>query len=213
MSPLRQERRDVIIVVADVCIKAAVDGLLDRPRDLGIRPIRHSTEVHIQRDPGCYRHGPDHLADRRPLFDHGLVMFDHQGCGREKLKRERIEQDVERRLKQSGWDARAVAAVCIAPELESWVWSASPEVATALGWSSYDELRQALAAQGLWASGKPKPKDPKAAMDWALRTRKIVRNAGIYHQLARTVTLDGCTDAAFLRFKEILRTWFPERAM
>lgn len=77
-----------------------------------------------------------------------------------------MESDVEGRLSAAGWDNRA-AAVVISPELESWVWSDSPQVDLALAWTGQDmPLRDWLRKQGLLEAGAIKPTEPKRALSW-----------------------------------------------
>lgn len=66
--------------------------------------------------------------------------------------------------------------VVIDPELEIWVWSASPHVEDVLGWKgSTPPLRSWLCNQGLWGDDRPKPQDPKRAMEGALYEKRIPR--------------------------------------
>ncbi len=120
-----------------------------------------------------------------------------------------LEREVEARLLSSGWADRA-AAVCLDPELECWVWSDSPEVTVALGWASRQpDLRSWLAARGLWEAGTLKPADPKKAVVEALYEVRKPRSSAVYRQLAERVSLQRCSDPAFLRLCQVLRTWFP----
>lgn len=100
-------------------------------------------------------------------------------------------------------------AVVIDPELEVWVFSDSPYVARALGWqASMVDLRAALTAQNLWHEEHARPRDPKTAVEWALRQAKKPRSSSIYRELARRVSLERCEDRSFLRLKGLLGGWF-----
>lgn len=48
---------DLVCVAADKQIRAALSGLLERPRALGIRPITTEILLHPEHDPGCF-HSP-----------------------------------------------------------------------------------------------------------------------------------------------------------
>jgi hypothetical protein len=87
--------------------------------------------------------------------------------------------------------------VVIDPELEIWVWSASPHVEDVLGWrGSTPPLRSWLRNQGLWGDDRPKPQDPKRAMEGALYEKRIPRSSSLYRQLAEKVGLTTCRDAS-----------------
>lgn len=202
---------DLIILVPDKNMEAAVGGILDRSRSLGLGQLRHRILVHPARDPGCLGQGHEFLRSFARSHRYGLILFDRVGCGREHESREDLESEVETRLRDSGWDDRA-RAIVIDPELEGWVWSDSPHLTAALGWKGdLSELRRWLNEHRHWSQGRRKPDDPKAAMEEILRLNKRPRSSSIYGELARKVSLQRCQDAAFLKLKAALATWFPAR--
>jgi hypothetical protein len=95
--------------------------------------------------------------------------------------------------------------VVLDPELEIWVWVDSPNVAKALGLSE-SELQEILVRHQRDANLKPK--DPKAAMEKALRKSRLPRSSAIYANLASTVTLKNCKDKSFNDFRSALVNWF-----
>lgn len=198
---------DLVCLLADKCIEAAIVEVLRRPEALGIRAIQFEAIVHPRRDPGCFLEAGDLLAGYTARAEHALVVLDLDWTAPTK-----IGADLERQLEESlqkvgsaGW-ARAVV---IDPELEAWVFSDSPHVATALGWpESVGTLRAALEAQGLWKGGQSKPHDPKAAVDWALRRARVPRSSSMYRELAKRVSLRNCEDRSFKRLTDLLRGWF-----
>ncbi len=202
--------KDLVVLVSDKNMRFALLSLLKRPQSLEIRPIRYDIPSnYLQNDPGCLNKSHEFLRSQQRLYKHGLVIFDHDGCGKEKFSREAIEQSVEQRLQQSGWEGKA-AAIVIDPELENWVWSASPHVADALGWQNRnDELRNWLEEEGYKFSEHHKPNNPKEAVEAALEKAYYPRSSHIYAQIADTVSLQNCTDPAFLKLKTTLKTWFP----
>jgi hypothetical protein len=50
---MKDKVKDLIVLVADADMEAAVRGLLSRPSALGIRPISFDVKRHVQRDAGC----------------------------------------------------------------------------------------------------------------------------------------------------------------
>jgi hypothetical protein len=200
---------DLVVLTADKNMAAAVNGLLSRPQSLGISQVTWKSYVHTERDPGCLLRGHDFLRPMSRRCAHCLLVFDRQGCGHEDKSREAIEQIVEKRLARSGWPGRS-AAVVLDPELEMWVWSDSPQVDVCMGWESRRPgLREWLRDRGVWPEDSPKPADPKAAVEAALREVRKPRSSAIYQRLAGAVGFERCCDPAFLKFRDDLRSWFP----
>lgn len=198
---------DLAVLIADKNIEGALRGLLSRPRSLGLREISCDFYVHPERDPGCRLRGHDFLRSFAHRYEHALVVFDREGSGRT-VERAALEREVEARLFSSGWGDRA-AAVVIDPELEIWVWTDSPHVATALGWQSPEmSLTEWLKQKGWLPEGETKPTQPKAAVEEALRLARRPRSSSIYNQLAQRVSTSGCVDPAFLKLRQTLSRWF-----
>ncbi len=203
--------RDLVVLAADKDMQYTLKGLLSKPARLGIRPVDYEILVHTNHDPGCLLEGHNVLRIYHSLYRHGMILLDREGCGRESVSRTELEFETEERLRQSGWDDRG-AAVVLDPELEIWVWSKSPEVDRALGWSGANpDLRSALNQEGLLTENAAKPMDPKAAMKFALRKARISASPSIYHEIAQNVSFRRCEDPSFLKFKEKLQSWFPAR--
>ena len=202
---------DLVVLVADGNMYSAMQGLLSRPESLGIRSVRFNIFVHVERDPGCFLRGHDFLRPMANRYAHGLLLFDRMGSGQEVQEKEALERTVNDRLANTGWGDRA-AAIVLDPELEVWVWSDSPEVDRCLGWKGQPhDLRGWLGNQGLWPHGSSKPGNPKRAVELALRQMNKPRSSSIYIQLAKSVSLQKCTDPAFNSFKEIMKKWFEKR--
>ncbi len=201
---------DLVVLVADKNMEDSMRGILERPQSLGIPKIDFVIYTHPKRDPGCFVDGHKYLLREVNKFQHALVMFDHDGCGREKKSREMLEEELERRLSKSGWNDRA-AAIVIDPELEAWLWSDSPEVDSALGWQGKSpSLRAWLKEKGFFKGNTPKPSAPKNAVEEALKKVFKPRSASIYYQVAKSVSLKRCEDPAFLKLKEKLIRWFKK---
>lgn len=204
------QQRDLVVLVADKQMEFSVRGLLERRRALRIQPISFEIFAHPAKDPGCRRKSHDFLRPFHRQYRFALVMFDREGCGSEGQTREELEAEIEQRLAQSGWENRA-ASVVLDPELEIWVWSDSPEVDRALDWSGRQpNLRSWLKTEGFVTEEGAKPEQPKEAMQRALKIARRPRSASIYRDLASKISVDRCTDAAFIKFKETLQRWFGE---
>lgn len=203
--------RDLICLVADKNMQAAMKGILSRHQALGIRPISFETIVHPRRDSGCYAQPSELLLGYRGDSEHAIVIMDLQFAGAPFTAAE-AEEEVEKKLKESSLAGWARAAV-IEPELEVWLFAESPHLEAALGWAGREpSLRSALDSNGLWPRARFKPADPKRAVEWALRKVAKPRSSSIYRDVADRISLARCSDRSFLRLKEILRGWFPAGA-
>ncbi|HYN20863.1 MAG TPA: hypothetical protein VE078_07885, partial [Thermoanaerobaculia bacterium] len=170
--------------------------------------ITYDVYVHPERDPGCLLRGHDFLRPFNLRYSHALVVFDRDGCGQEAKARADLELQVEGLLSRAGWDDRA-AAVVIDPELEVWVWNASPHVENALGWDAgTTALKEWLKQKGWLPEGDLKPTHPKKAVEEALRVARKPRSSSLFHQLAQRVSTDRCVDPAFLKLRSVLSRWF-----
>lgn len=202
-------RKDLICLVADRDMEQFVKATLARHRALGIREVTSDIRIHPERDPACLRRGHDFLRPFVNRYAHALVALDREGCGREGSSREELEIEIERYLRNNGWQDRA-AALVLDPELEIWVWSKSPHVDAVLGWSRRRPgLRTWLEQEGFLASCNVKPERPKEAMERALRLAGKARSSDLYRGIAEKVSLSSCVDPTFLKLKETLRRWFP----
>lgn len=200
--------KDLICLVADKNMEAVMDALLRRHEALGIRPIQFEVVVHPRRDPGVFHEGVAFLRPLQPKFAHGLLLLDAAWDGAPSNLQRRMDDALET-VRPRSW----AKAVIVDPELEVWVWSDSPQVERALGWSGrVPGLRGWLEQNGLWQAGNPKPLDPKQAMERALWEARKPRSSAIYRSLAHTVSLDRCRDRAFLRLRSILKNWFGKAA-
>ncbi len=202
--------KDLVVLTADKNWMAALKGLFTRPQALGIRPIETETIRHPRKDSGCANEGVAFLSNFSEQYHFGLLIFDYEGCGKEKTNSPRELQDaLDEQLARSSWGTRA-RTIVLSPELEAWVWSDSPHVDDVAGWRNRQpDLRRYLTERGLLQDGEVKPSRPKEAFEAALREARKRRSSSLYQQIAEKVSLDRCQDTSFLELKNILRNWFP----
>ena len=203
--------KDLYVLAADVDMCAAMEALLGkRQPSLGIDRVTFTIGRHLQRDPGCRLRAAKWL--QAFIHDHAyaLVLFDRHGSGQDDLGRRQIQQAVESDLNGAGWEGRCKAIV-IDPELEAWMWTASPHTARLLGWESEgnDGLRAWLHGQDCWPDGATKPPDPKSALHMAMRRKSLRPTARVFESMARRVGLRRCQDPAFVELRQTLQAWFP----
>ena len=202
--------KDLVIIVADKNLEHALNGLLSRPEALGIRAIEADIYRHPQHDPGCAVHGVEFISNFANQYRHGLLMFDHEGSGKETTTTPKaLQESLNESFAISAWGEQA-RAIVLAPELEVWIWGDSPHVDEVTGWRNREPgLRQWLVGQGYLQEGEAKPSRPKEAFEAALREAQKPRSASLYLQIAERVSLRRCTDSAFIELKSILNDWFP----
>lgn len=209
MRAAEQERKDLIVLVADGHQEQTVATLLTRRQpSLGIRQISIDIDSdirpHPNRDPGVFHGAGSFLADLAGLYQHALVLIDAEWGV---LSAEEIEEKIQDDLNRNGWKGRS-AVVVIDPELEIWVWSASPHVPSLFG-TDWETIKNLGYQTGHWQEGETKPSRPKELLVEVLRRTKTKYSAALYRQLAEKVSLRGCQDDSFRRFREILQGWFP----
>ncbi|MEW6072957.1 MAG: hypothetical protein AB1726_10260 [Planctomycetota bacterium] len=200
--------KDLIALVADKNMEFALRALLSRAASLEIRPVTADVYVHPERDAGCLLRAHEFCRPFIDRYSHSLVMFDREGCGRGQESRRELEQRTEALLSNFGWEGRS-ATVVIDPELEAWVWSSSPHVASALGWQGRRPgLREWLERVDLWADAEAKPHRPKHALERALWAVRRPRSSALYAEIAGKVRLGDCQDLAFGKLRDTLASWF-----
>ncbi len=208
MNDAAPARGDLVLLVADLDMQEGLTALLRRHQSLGIRPLEFHILRHPERDAGCRARGHELLRPLTGSYRRALVVFDRDGCGSQ-ASAPQIEDEVKSKLERNGWPDRAEVVV-IDPELEAWVWSASPVVGHCLQWEGTPlSLRDWLAQRGFWEEGSAKPSDPKGAVEAVCAITGRKRRAEMYAELAEAVSTRGCQDRAFGRFRDVLRRWFP----
>jgi hypothetical protein len=189
-------------------MRVAVEEVLKRHHSLGIHEISYKVVQQPTHDSGVLQSGHKLLESQNKNYRHALEICDRHGCGKEALPREELETLIENQL-SNHWADRA-AAIVIDPELENWVWTDSPHVAQVIGWpGGMPALRTWLQNEGLLIRGCAKPTDPKAAFQKALRWTRKPSSSSLFQTIASKVSLQACTDPAFLKLRATLQRWFP----
>ena len=205
---------DLFVLVAYKNMESFVNSLLGRHADLGCNEIQCKVARHPEKDSGCYEKAHEFLQPFHGQFEHALVIFDEQ-FDRAKPKRGRkksatkIQNEVTQRLSANGWEDRAKAIV-IDPELENWMRGDCPALEIAIRWNIPNtDVRSWLSAKELWPVNKPKPPDPKSALETVLKSVGRPRSSVLYKDTAKMANLENCRDSSFAEFKQTLNEWFP----
>lgn len=200
--------KDLVVLTADKSMEHAISGLLTRHHSIGIKNIEYDLYNDPDHDPGCANRGVPFLSNFSTQYKHGLLIFDHEGSGKEDSIPAELAANLTNELNRS-WGGRATAIV-IVPELESWVWSSSPYLDRITGWDNQPvKLREWLSSQGWIHGNSGKPSRPKEAFEAALKVVGTPRSASLYNQLACKVSLRGCVDDSFNQLIQTLHNWFP----
>lgn len=206
---MTEDLKDLVVLAADKDVEQALRGLFARPEALDIRPVQADVLVHPQHDPACASRGVEFLSGFSQRYEHGLLMFDHYGSGRESMTARELQESLNQDLGRSPWGERG-RAVVLSPELEAWVWSVSPVVDDATGWKDRrPPLRNWLVERGWLKDKDAKPERPKEALVAALHESRTPRSSSLYRKIASRVSLRQCTEVSFLEFRRLLQQWFP----
>lgn len=198
---------DLVVISADVDIEASLRAILSRPDSLGTRHLTVEFLRHPGHDPGVFTSGDELARNSRNTASHALLVLDMAWEGNPHNNPAALEADIESRLEPI-WGDRA-KVVAIQPEVEIWVWSTSPHVATQLGWNSNEEFHSWLEQEGLWPEGCEKPPDPKAAFEAAARKSRTVASSALFGEILKRVSLSKCSDGSFTGMRDWLRHRFP----
>jgi hypothetical protein len=200
--------KDLVLLVADKNAQYALTGALQRSEALGIRPIEFDFRVHPGRDGGARKSGTEVLALERRRFQHALLVFDFEGSGTDLPDAPALEAQLDDRLR-ARWGG-AAKAIVIEPELEIWVWGSDNAVAESIEWPAGKPLRKWLREHGFELQPSEKPTRPKEALEAALRVPGLPRSSALYRRIAEKISLQRCTDSAFIRLRNQLAMWFPK---
>lgn len=198
--------KDLVVLVADKNMQAALRGVLARPEALEIRPISFDFRVHPGRDGGARTSGPSVLATEHRRFSHALLVLDLDGSGSNSVDPVELERELDAKLNVQ-WDASAKAVV-IAPELDVWVWGADNALREVFHWPLPGSIRDWLQANGFAFDAAGKPHRPKDALEAMVRIHRQARSSALYGKVAAKISLKRCQDAAFVRLRTQLQRWF-----
>jgi hypothetical protein len=143
-------------------------GLFSRYQALKIQALQYDIFVHPLHDPGVFHDAVNFLRLYTRTYRYALVFLDHEGSGQEQLSSAEMSQMLRQKLEKNGWEQR-VEVIVLAPELEIWLWINSSNMAAAVGWKNYAELKSELIQQKFWTDDALKPQQPKEAFEHILK--------------------------------------------
>lgn len=199
--------QDLVVLVADKNMQFALQGALGRPHAMGVRPFTYEFRVHMGRDGGVRTTGADVLAREATRFSHALMLLDFEGCGQELDNSLVVEAQLDEKLR-SVWMGRAKAIV-IVPEVDAWIWGNDDVLRDVLHWPQDGAIRAWLRDKGFEFNADDKPVRPKEALDAMRPIHKQARSSATYEKVTKRISLQNCTDLAFVRLRTQLQSWFP----
>lgn len=201
--------KDLILLVADKNSQFALRGALQRPKALGIRPIRFEFLVHPGRDGGTRRTGPEILNLEAARFRNAVLVLDFEGCGSEHSLAAELESELDARLRKA-WSDRAKAIV-IEPEVDIWLWGSDNALQQIVSWNEPPSIRTWLQQQGFQFDARGKPNRPKEAIERVVRDLSMPRSSSLYEEITSRLSLSRCVDKAFRKLAATLELWFPQQ--
>ncbi len=198
--------KKIIVLTADKDSKALIDKLFPRiPTIENLPNFEHTTFVHQYRDPGVLNNSSVFLRAFINQFDFAFSILDLEGCGRHTSNPEDVENEIQENLERNGWKDRC-AAICIAPELEQWLWVTESHMKKAINWNNDEGISKWLMNKGFLFSGN-KPKRPKEAFESLLLESEVPKSSSIFSEIGENASYKFCNDRSFLKLLDTLRSW------
>lgn len=202
--------KDLLVIAADKDAEFALKSLLLRiPGIEKLKEFSFDVITHQHRDPGVVNQGVEYARPHINQYRYLMLLFDYEGCGKEKNSREVIETSLEKSLCSNGWDDRC-ACVIFEPELESWLWVNKSHLHDIADWDNEQDVYEWIKTKGY--KFKPetnKPVRPKEAFDSILKKQRIPHSSSLFAKFGMKAGYNECVDPSFTKFIEILKKWFP----
>ena len=213
---------DLIALFSDAEMKSLLESLIERGQ-VGrncTRPFRWRSLCDPRRDT-VWREPDRPLSLFLKMNCSFLIVWDHQGSGREDRDPAEVEAEAVRNLTLAGVPAERVHAVALNPEVEiAWrpVWSKVKQLVA-------DERRaeppsdDAILAEARRAKPRLRIPDefeealsrfPKEIFEALVRLLRLRRSPPLYAKLGQTVSIRTLKrEAALARIAEAISTWLP----
>ncbi len=202
--------KDIVFLVADGNMEKLFEGLLPRiPISSGTTDFNYDILVNPTHDAGNLNDSYEYLRPFIKQYKYAIVVFDREGCGEERTEAVKLERKVENSLDENGWKSRNTVLV-IDPELENWIWVASPLIKEIINWKFDEEIILWTKKQNYTFNSSEKPERPKESFEAVLRYAKTPRSSAIYKKIASRVSYRKCNDRAFVKLIHTLSDWFKK---
>ncbi len=200
--------KDILVLTADKRAELMLKTLMDRlAKSEKIREFDFDVIAHPRRDPGVANQSVEYVRPYIKDYRFLLVLFDHEGSGKEKKAKLDLELQIEKELDNNGWQDRN-ACILFEPELESWLWVNKVHLHQVMDWEHQEDVYQWIKTKG-FSFINSKPVRPKEAFYSALKFQDIPRSPSLYVTIARQADYKNCIDPSFQKFINTIRTWIP----
>lgn len=198
--------KDILVLTADKNAELMLKALMSRlPKSEKIREFDFDVHTHTKRDPGVANQSVEYVRPYIQDYRFLLVLFDHEGSGKEKQAKLELESQIEKELDNNGWQDRN-ACILFEPELESWLWVNKAHLHQVMDWENKEDIYQWIKRNG-FSFVNSKPDRPKEAFESALKFQKIPRSSSLYVALAKQADYQDCIDPSFQKFIHTIRNW------
>ena len=212
---------DLVVLFADADAQEFVKALVERGPSQGcMRAVRWRPLRDPRRDASTWRNAAGTLG---PFISGGaklVVIWDHEGSGREDWSPEDVERDVKVSLVAAGASEQAIEAVALVPELEGVLVPAWDRVMSLLAEQRECQVPQeeTLLARLRANLGQDAPEAievalrsrPKEVLEAAVDVLKLRLHPKLYGRLANELSIPRIKyGAAAKRLSTRLEEWFP----
>lgn len=204
-------KKDLLVLVADKDAEFALKTLLKNkiPTVEKLREFTFDVISHPQKDSGVYNHVVGFVRPFINKYDYLAVSLDYEGCGHECDTAEKIEQSIEQKLSDNGWDGRNFCVV-FEPELESWLWVNQAHLSHLLDWKEGGDIYQWIQENNFefQCLNSNKPVRPKEVFHALLRKQDIPPSSSLFEKVAGWASYKSCQERSFKKFITKIREWF-----
>jgi len=201
-------KKDLIALTADKDAHEFLLALFNRiPKIEKISSFSFDLVRHPRRDPGTAIECHEYLRPFIKNYNYCLVVFDHEGSGRENVSNALLTKDIENRLADNGWRDRCKCIV-FEPELESWLWVNKNLLHSLLEWDEAIDIYDWLIAKDFKLKPQKKPIRPKEAFEELLKFKNIPKSSSLYSRISSTASYKKCTDTNFAEMLATFKQWF-----
>ncbi len=195
---------DLVVLVADEDMRAVMETLLARKyhHQLSIKKIRFRVIKHPNRDPGVRNHAHEVLRIHQNDYSKALIILDYEGSGFGEPggNPEELEEEIKNKVvRNTRWKDDDVEVIAIKPELEIWIWGVA------------DKFPEVFGPGVIGRVPDSKPLHPKEEFEKILRRAGRPPSSALFREIAEKVSrnhVDNCSDRAFRKLVDILRSWF-----
>lgn len=205
--------KDLFLLTADADALAFMQSILARHDALGIRPVTVEPIRHTMKDAGLIKDGPETARLYKRKCRKALLLWDYHGSGHEhQLSPDDSAAKMQERLDGVMW-IDSSGAVNIVPELEEWLWHATPAIKRYFGvtqlqltaWMSEYATKKLSTVEDITRSA------PKELFEFiCLEKLKRSISPRDFEEMGRIASIRSLQkNSSFAKIVTLLQDWFP----